>query len=99
MFSLSEPWIASGDYFVCFFDDYGEEPAYVEVLEPVPEEPDFLQCKVHIENKPAEMYEVHFSRFVYKLSKNQFTTAWYSGFPKHPRRLQALVNLVKGGNA
>jgi hypothetical protein len=98
MLSPRENWISPGTYAVFFFGEDGKT-AYAEVLRPTPGEPGYFQCKVHVEGEPTDVFDVHVTKFVYKLSRPQFTTAWYSGFPDHPRRLQAIVNLVKGGDA
>lgn len=104
MISLSERrsvaeqgWVRSGAFGVFFFED--KKTAYAEVLQRAPDEPDYFDCRVHVENEPADTFRVHKSKFVYKLSRTQFVVAWYSGFPDHPRRFQAIVNLVKGGDA
>jgi len=97
MLSPRENWIVPGTYAVFFFDD--GKTGYAEVLRPSPGERHYLQCRVHTEGEPTDVFDVHVSKFVYKLSRAQFTTAWYSGFPDHPRRFQAIVNLVKGGDA
>lgn len=89
--------VSPREYWMFFFDD--AKAAYAEVLRATPDDPEYLECKVHTEGEPTDIFEVHHSKFVYPLSKAQFVTAWYAGFPDHPRRWQAIVNLVKGGTA
>ena len=96
MNSLSE-WVRPGTYGVFFFED--GKTAYAKVLSALEDEPEYVKCVVYTEDEPTDLFDVHVTKFVYKLSRNQFIVAWYSGFPNHIRRLQTIINLVKGGDA
>lgn len=90
-------WVKAGAFGVFFFDD--GKTAYAEIVKTSTLDTEYVECKVHMEGEPSGVFDVHKGRFVYALSRAQYTVAWYYGFPDHVRRLQAIVNYVKGGDA
>lgn len=86
--------------FALFYDDEGETPFYAHVVDRDPD-PEYVVCDVYSETRPLSpsRHAVHRSRFVFDMSRAQFVAALASGCPSHPRRVQRLVNLTRGGTA